>query len=236
MDRRTAIKMSVGMTAGGILVPTPSSGDDLGNYGKYHKFDPPVKAQVFQQPRQVPRNQRPTEDNILGPFHRDDAPMRGKVSPPFAEGILLLVKGTVYGADTGKPLSLAWLDIWQADTHGRYDNDQDKDPPFSKQPFVNRCRMFTDEQGKYEFETIHPGAYKIDGTTWRPSHIHYWVQHTSYLGLITQLYFAGDKYNATDRWIKQSLIMPVASAKVGRNSYEVVTFDIVLAKKPLARS
>ena len=55
----------------------------------------------------------------LGLF-REGAPYRAKVTPPLAEGTVLLVSGRVWGADTRKPLAGAVLDVWQADAHGRY--------------------------------------------------------------------------------------------------------------------
>lgn len=201
--------------------PTPSSGD-LGAYGQY------LAAAGNQAPAQPPARWAATEDNILGPYYRPGAPYRAKITPPLAEGTVLVISGRVWGFDTRKPLVNASLDIWQASSKGRYDNDDPSNPP-AKNVFRNRARLLTDENGYYEYETVHPGAYKIGPEAWRPSHIHYLVRQAGYKSLVTQLYFKGDPHNKTDDFIKESLIIEVSKQKVGETSYEVGAFDIVLA-------
>jgi catechol 1,2-dioxygenase len=176
----------------------------------------------------APTNWMATEDNILGPYYREGAPYRAKITPPLEPGKTLLVRGRVWGFDTKKPLTGVVLDIWQANAQGRYDND-DPDHPPTPGLFVNRARLRTDETGYYEYETIHPGQYKTSPTTWRPAHIHYLVRHTGYKELVTQLYFKGDPYNTSDAYIKPSLIRDMEHHTVGAQSYELVTFDVVLA-------
>jgi protocatechuate 3,4-dioxygenase beta subunit len=203
--------------------PTESSGD-LGAYGDYQKQKPGKTA-----PAAAKRDFAPTEDNILGPFYRERAPYRAKVTPPLAAGTVLLVGGRVWGADTRAPLAGATIDVWQANTHGRYDNDDPKRPPASD-VFLNRVRLMTGENGAYELETIHPGRYQIAPGVWRPSHIHYLVRAPGYKTLVTQLYFNGDPMNAKDQFIKPSLIIALTSEKGDRGSYEHGIFDIVLAQ------
>ena len=187
--------------------PTESSGD-LGAYGGYLKEKPPAKTA-----EQVAKKDfAPTENNILGPFYRERAPYRAKVTPPLAAGTVLLVGGRVWGVDTRAPLGGATIDIWQANTHGRYDNDDPKRPP-APDVFRYRVRLVTGEKGAYELETVHPGRYQIAPDVWRPSHIHYLVRAPGYKTLVTQLYFKGDPMNAKDQFIKPSLVIPLASEK-----------------------
>src|SRR5262245_53054346 len=176
----------------------------------------------------LPDTAKPTEDNILGPYFREGAPFRAKVTPPLVKGTTLLIRGRVWGFDTKKPLASAVLDIWQADADGRYDNDDPKKPP-AKGVYVNRARVLTDETGYYEYETIHPGPYQIGPDAWRPAHIHYLVRKAGYANLITQLYFKGDKFNAKDEFIKPSLIIDLVGAKVNGIAIETGVFDVVLA-------
>jgi catechol 1,2-dioxygenase len=205
--------------------PTESSGS-LGAYGKYVRDKPatptaasPAGSRIWQ----------PTEDNILGPFYRPSAPYRAKITPPLEPGDPLLIRGRIWGFDTRQSLAHATLDIWQANANGRYDND-DPDKPPKEGVFLNRARLITDENGYYEFETIHPGRYQIDTNVWRPSHIHYMIQHPGYQKLVTQLYFRGDPYNKTDQFIKQSLIIDLEAVKLPQGIYHAGNFDIVLAK------
>jgi catechol 1,2-dioxygenase len=176
----------------------------------------------------LPDTARPTEDNILGPYFRDGAPFRAKVTPPLVKGTPLVIRGRVWGFDTKKPLAGVVLDIWQADADGRYDNDDPKKPP-AKGVYVNRARVLTDETGYYEYETIHPGPYQIGPDAWRPAHIHYLVRKAGYANLITQLYFKGDRFNAKDEFIKPGLIIDLVGAKVNGIAIETGVFDVVLA-------
>lgn len=199
---------------------TTEPSDDLGDYGDYLKETPNAS-----QP--ASGGWSPTEDNILGPFHREGAPFRGKVTPPLEPGDVLVINGRVWGADSRKPLPGAVIDIWQANAKGRYDNDDPRRPPKPNE-FTNRCRLVTDEQGYYEYETIRPGRYRIGPDTWWPQHIHYYVRADGYRSLVTQLYFEGDPMNATDPFIKASLIIEPRQIKREQGTYEVGTFDIVL--------
>ncbi len=205
-------------TLGGVLLlgegamATPSDGSTM----------PQVLADSLD------KNAKATENNIEGPFYRASAPYRAKVTPPMEPGPVLLITGRVWSLDTRKPLAGAVLDVWQANEKGRYDNDDRKNPP-AKDVFVNRARMVTDEQGRYEFETIHPGSY-LNGSQYRPPHIHFRVSFAKHQTLITQLYFKGDKYQKADPFIKDSLIIELEAKKNGKAEYKAGTFDIVLAK------
>lgn len=208
--------------------PTESSGHP-GAYGDYLKKQAaPAGRALAAQSKGAAAALKLTEDNILGPFYREGAPFRAKITPPLEPGKVVLVKGRVFGFDTRKPLGNATIDIWQANANGRYDNDDPSKPP-RPDVFVNRARLVSDQNGYYEFETIHPGRYQIGANTWRPSHIHYMVHAPGYKTLVTQLYFEGDPHNAGDQFIKRSLIVKFAEKKAGNQSYEEGIFDIVLA-------
>lgn len=204
--------------------PTQASGG-LGTYAAYVQEKPPP-----QEKR--PGNWNPTEDNIQGPFFRRGAPFRAKVTPPLEPGGILLISGRVWGHDNRKPLPNTVIDIWQANSQGRYDNDDPKTPPAAN-VFVNRARLITDENGYYEYETIHPGAYRIGPNTWRPPHIHYWIRHPNYRELITQLYFRGDQHQKGDDFIRDSLIIDLREVKNRNGAYKTGTFDIILRPRPV---
>lgn len=224
--RRSAAGLAA-MATGGLTLradaqPTPASGD-VGDYGTYLNESPPAAGDAAG----AAKSWAITEDNIRGPFYREGVPYRGKVTPPLEPGDVLVINGRVWAFDSRKPLAGAVIDIWQANAKGRYDNDDPANPP-KKGEFANRCRLITDEQGYYEYETIRPGRYKIGPDRWRPSHIHYCVRAAGYRSLVTQLYFKGDPMNDKDPFIKPSLIIEPKSVKVEAGQYEVGTFDIVL--------
>lgn len=221
--RGSALGLSAGL---GVLLlradaqPTEASGT-AGDYLAFLQQEQPRAAAPAAK-------WAPTEDNILGPFYRPGAPFRGKITPPLEPGDVLLISGRVWAFDTKKPLVNAIVEIWQANAKGRYDNDDPRNPP-AKNVFKNRARLITDETGYYEYETIKPGYYQIGPDAWRPSHIHYLVRAKGYKELVTQLYFKGSKYNDSDQFIKQSLIIDVNRVKVDDRAYDVGVFDIVLA-------
>ncbi|MEM7626181.1 MAG: hypothetical protein AAF333_11345 [Planctomycetota bacterium] len=217
------VATAAGMRLRADAQPTPGSGG-LGAYGDYlnaqgESADRPPTAEALIKPV--------TEPNILGPFYREAAPYRAKITPPLEPGVALLIRGTVWGFDTQKPLPGVTLDIWQANADGRYDNDNPKHPP-APDVFVNRARVLTDERGRYEYETIHPGTYKIGPQTWRPPHIHYLVRAQGYRTLVTQLYFHGDPHQATDRFIRESLIINLDTHRRNETEYRTGVFDVVL--------
>ncbi len=190
--------------------------------------------QAFLDKKGIPQIQpaaqwEPTHKDILGPFFVKGAPFRGKVTQPLAPGTTLVVRGRLWGHDTKKPVSNAVLDVWQADDQGRYDMTNPANPP-TWHEFRNRIRLVTDETGYYEYETIRPAAYRVGGGV-RPAHIHYMVQAPGYGRLITQLYFKGDPNIQRDRWARQSnLLIEPRVRKVKGGSYQLATFDIVLAR------
>ncbi len=243
-SRRSFLKSGLGVTAGGLLLPTlatpTEASGDLGSYGSFlAQQAQPTPAELAATrirelaipAAQAPAaNVRPTEDNILGPYHRPNAPMRGKITPPLEPGTVLVIKGRVWAQDTRRALPNTVVDVWQANAQGRYDTDDAQRPPAANL-FVNRARLLTDENGYYEYETIHPGAYQIGPRAWRPPHIHYWVRHTNYRPLITQLYFRNDPHQREDQFIRPSLIIDLREIRTQHGTYKSGVFDIVLAPR-----
>jgi catechol 1,2-dioxygenase len=244
-SRRQFLQTGLAVGAGGLLLPslaiaTETSGE-LGAYGQFvaQQTPQPTPAELAAtrlRELAIPAGQAPamnaraTEDNILGPYHRPNVPFRAKITPPLEPGTVLVIKGRVYGLDTQRPLPSAVIDIWQATASGRYDNDDPQRPPAANL-FVNRARIMTDENGYYEYETIHPGAYQVGPNAWRPPHIHYWVRKPNYRDLVTQLYFRGDPHQREDQFIRQSLIIDLRSIRVPQGTYKSGVFDIVLAPR-----
>jgi protocatechuate 3,4-dioxygenase, beta subunit len=109
-------------------------------------------------------------------------------------GERIAVSGRVVDED-GRPIRNTLVEIWQANAAGRYlhKNDQHDaplDPNFSGEGLA-----FTDEDGRYRFITIRPGAYpwKNHYNAWRPQHIHFSLFGPAFATrLVTQMYFPGD--------------------------------------------
>jgi protocatechuate 3,4-dioxygenase beta subunit len=113
-------------------------------------------------------------------------------SPPTGERIV--VGGRVLDED-GRPVRGALVEVWQANSGGRYRHKLDQhDAPLD--PNFDGCgRMITDAAGRYKFTSIKPGAYPWGNhhNAWRPAHIHFSLFGAGLLSrLVTQMYFPGD--------------------------------------------
>jgi catechol 1,2-dioxygenase len=128
-----------------------------------------------------------TGADIEGPFYLAGAPRRIVLAGPQEKGERMRIRGTVFGSDCTTPLAGALLDVWHADAEGSYHD--------AKEQYRLRGQILTDARGQYEFETIRPGHYKLDGG-WRPAHIHFTVSSPGHGPLTTQLYFRGDPHLA----------------------------------------
>ncbi len=95
----------------------------------------------------------------------------------------------------GRPLKHAVVELWQANAAGRYLDDGDQHPAPLDPNFSGAGRCLTDQQGRYRFITIKPGAYpwKNHLNAWRPAHIHFSLFGNYFRSrLVTQMYFPGD--------------------------------------------
>jgi len=172
------------------------------------------------------KNRHPENEEPVGPFFRENAPYRAKITPPHEAGTVLVIKGRVWAYDTKKPIG-AKMDVWQANAAGRYDNE-DPNIALSSVSFINRARLYCDRNGYYELETIHPGPYKRNGI-WRAPHIHFRVRYPDYITLVTQLFFSGDRYSNEDPHREDSLTINLQKMVRNGLEYEEGHFDIVLA-------
>jgi catechol 1,2-dioxygenase len=140
---------------------------------------------------------------------------------PLEPGIVLVVTGRVWSFGTKRPLPNAMLDLWQVDNQTRdYSNGGGE--------FKNRARLLTDENGAYEFETVHPVPYQPGPNFWRSPHVHFIATAASHKRLVSELFFKGDEKQDIDQLFHSSLAMPVQSRAVKGQRFETVVFDIVL--------
>jgi len=150
-----------------------------------------------------------TPPQIVGPFYPvSELPdvavdlTRPAGSAAAARGELICVSGRVLAA-SGAPVGHALIEIWQANAAGKYRHPSDTNPAPLDPNFKGFARLTTDAAGRYQFHTIKPGRYPtIDGEI-RPPHIHFSVDGR-FDRLVTQLYFAGEPENQTDRWLNSA--------------------------------
>ncbi len=109
-------------------------------------------------------------------------------------GERIIVAGRVLDED-GQPQPNTLIELWQANAAGRYIDTVDNHNAPLDPNFFGGGRCVTDDQGRYEFVTIKPGAYPWGNHAngWRPQHIHFSLFGPSFATrLITQMYFPGD--------------------------------------------
>ncbi|KXV55503.1 protocatechuate 3,4-dioxygenase [Acetobacter tropicalis] len=120
-----------------------------------------------------------------------DLTRQGKGEPL---GERIIVSGRVLD-DRGRPIPHTVIEVWQCNAAGRYIHKKDQhDAPLDPN-FIGQGRVITDEEGRYRFITIKPGAYpwRNHHNAWRPAHIHFSLFGPCFATrLITQMYFPGD--------------------------------------------
>jgi protocatechuate 3,4-dioxygenase, beta subunit len=111
---------------------------------------------------------------------------------PLGERIIL--HGRVLDGD-GRPVRNSLIEIWQANSAGRYRHDVDTHPAALDPNFAGAGRCLTDDEGRYRFITIKPGAYpwRNHPNAWRAAHVHFSLFGAAFATrLVTQMYFPGD--------------------------------------------
>ena len=109
-------------------------------------------------------------------------------------GERIIVQGRMLD-DDGRPIPNALVEIWQANAAGRYRHEVDQHPAPLDPNFAGAGRTLTDDEGRYRFVTIKPGAYPWGNheNAWRPAHIHFSLFGRMFTQrLVTQMYFPGD--------------------------------------------
>jgi protocatechuate 3,4-dioxygenase, beta subunit len=109
-------------------------------------------------------------------------------------GERIIVTGRVTDS-AGRPVRSSLVEIWQANAAGRYFHEVDRHPAPLDPNFTGAGRCLTDDDGRYEFVTVKPGAYpwRNHPNAWRPAHIHLSLFGRAFTNrLVTQMYFPGD--------------------------------------------
>ena len=152
-------------------------------------------------------------------------------------GQRIIVTGRVLD-EARRPVRGSLVEIWQANAAGRYAHRRDQwDAPLDPN-FTGVGRVITDDEGRYRFITVRPGAYPWGNheNAWRPAHIHFSV-FGDMIGarLVTQMYFPDDPLIELDP-IANAVAMPYRQRLVARFDLAVTepqwapgyVFDIVL--------
>ena len=155
-----------------------------------------------------------------------------------AMGQRMTLEGRLLDGD-GRPVRHTLVEVWQANSAGRYHHDIDQhDAPLDPH-FRGLGHTITDDEGRYRFLTVKPGAYPWRNTynAWRPAHIHFSVFGPGFASrLITQMYFPGDPllpydpvYNSIPDVEARKRLISAYDPNLSQAEYSLgFRFDIVL--------
>lgn len=180
-----------------------------------------------------------TAAQTIGPFFHYglDQPGWNDLTARGALGQKIHIEGRVLDGD-GQPVGDAMIEIWQANTVGRYDHPEDTQAKPLDPNFRGFGRVSTDKDGRYRFTTIRPGPVPGRGNAMQAPHINVMVFARGLLNrLVTRAYFADEPANATDPLLgtiedpalRRTLLAEVSTAKPGEPP--TYRFDIVLQGK-----
>lgn len=183
----------------------------------------------------------PTSEQVIGPFYPVTEPLdqdsdltmvKGRAGK--AQGQIVYLSGRVLDL-SGKPMPNAKVEIWQANTFGRYAHPGDSNPVPLDPNFDGHGVCITNTDGMYSFKTVKPGAYPAAEGQMRPPHIHFLVT-AGPDRLVTQMYFPGEPLNETDELLgsaehRESIIANAApGSKDTESGALVATWDVVLPR------
>lgn len=120
------------------------------------------------------------------------------LAPQGVAGERVRIEGRVLDAD-GKPVNDAAVEIWQANSHGKYASPEDPQDKPVETAFRGYGRSLTDEAGAFRFRTIKPGrAPGPDGKLQAPHIVVTIFMRGLLKQLLTRMYFPDEPANADD--------------------------------------
>jgi protocatechuate 3,4-dioxygenase alpha subunit len=123
---------------------------------------------------------------------------RDNLAGPGVSGERVEISGRILDGD-GKPVPDGIVEIWQANSHGKYAHPDDVQNKPLEPSFVGYGRVPTDDEGRFRFTTIKPG--RVPGPDNKPQapHLAFSVFTRGLLRrLITRMYFPDEPSNAED--------------------------------------
>jgi len=143
---------------------------------------------------------RATTSQTIGPYLRIGLEWMQieDLAAPGVAGERVAIEGTIVDAD-GRPVNDAAVEIWQADSEGRYASPEDPRATSLDRAFRGYGRSLTNDAGAFRFRTIKPGPVPGPGGRKQAPHLVVTIFMRGLLKqLVTRLYFPDDPRNADD--------------------------------------
>ncbi|MFY9804024.1 MAG: protocatechuate 3,4-dioxygenase subunit alpha [Candidatus Acidiferrales bacterium] len=141
-----------------------------------------------------------TTSQTVGPFFTIGLTRmnRMELAGPGVSGDRVRIEGRVVDGD-GAPVPDAVIEIWQANAFGKYAHPEDLQDKPLEAGFLGYGRAATDDNGRFSFTTIKPGAVPGPDGSLQAPHIAVSVFMRGLLKrLVTRIYFPGDAGNDGD--------------------------------------
>jgi protocatechuate 3,4-dioxygenase, alpha subunit len=173
---------------------------------------------------------RATTSQTVGPFfsiglkpvNQEDVAGAG------VAGERITIAGRVLDGD-GKGVPDALIEVWQANSHGKYAHPEDTQEKPLEPNFKGFGRVPTDDTGAYHFRTIKPGS--VPGPDGKPQAPHIAV-HVFMRGLlihlVTRIYFPDEPDNAADFVLnrvdpaRRGTLIAMKTSDAGRFEWNVI--------------
>ena len=144
----------------------------------------------------------PTPSQTVGPFFHlgltADKQCISHIAGPQAKGERVWLSCRVFDGD-GSAVSDSMIEVWQADSEGRYPSPDDTQSKAGDPGSRGFGRMATSEDGRCEFETIRPGRVLGPGSVLQAPHLEMAIFARGMLKqLFTRMYFFDAAANRED--------------------------------------
>ena len=153
-----------------------------------------------------------------------------------AKGLIINVSGRVLNLN-GDPVKNVNLELWQANSAGRYSHPVDTNSAELDPNFQGYALLKTNRDAEFRFKSIKPGAYPIGPETFRPPHIHFEIRSKTNR-LVTQMFFPNEPLNEKDDLFKMmgeyarlAIATPEVSPKTAEQDSLSYMWNIILYEK-----
>jgi protocatechuate 3,4-dioxygenase, alpha subunit len=141
-----------------------------------------------------------TTSHTVGPFFSIGLTRlkHDELAGPGVAGERVIIEGRVLDGD-GQPVPDALVELWQANSHGKYAHPEDKQEKPVEPGFKGYGRVLVGDDGEFRFSTIKPGP--VPGPDGKPQAPHIAVSVFSrglQRRLVTRIYFPDEPANAGD--------------------------------------
>jgi protocatechuate 3,4-dioxygenase, alpha subunit len=168
----------------------------------------------------------------VGPFFQIgfEELYQNDLTVPGLKGRLIRIQGQLFDGDR-LPVSDAVIEVWQANSLGKYNHPDDQQDKPLDVGFTGFGRCPTDAEGRFAFRTVKPGPVPSSTEIPQAPHLNVSIFMRGLLDrLVTRVYFLDDDRNGIDEIL--SLIdparRPTLLARPARGELGTYVWDIVL--------